>query len=302
VPAARKGGVVRREILIIVNPAAGRARSVERRLGRFVAALEGQGCRVVLRRAGASVGEVERLAREAEPVFEAIVAAGGDGTVNAVVNGLAGRPLPVGVLPVGTANVLAREIGLPRDPEALAAIIADGPACPVWPGRIGGRAFVMMASAGFDSEIVAALDPALKERAGRLAFVWAFLVRLWHYRACELIVRADGIDHRAGGVIAAKGRHYAGPFVVAPHASLTDPAFELVLFRGAGRWAILRYAVALFLGRIARLGDVAILRAGTAMVIGERSVPVQADGEIVGHLPATIAIAEHPLLVIRPVP
>jgi diacylglycerol kinase (ATP) len=149
---------------------------------------------------------------------------------------------------------------------------------------------------------VAALDPALKERAGRLAFVSAFLVRLWHYRACELIVRADGIDHRAAGVIAAKGRYYGGPFVVAPHASLTDPAFELVLFRRAGRGAILRYAVALFLGRIARLGDVAILRAGTATVIGERSVPVQADGEIVGHLPAAIAIAEHPLLLIRPVP
>ena len=115
---------MRRHILIIVNPAAGRARFSERRLRRFVAALERQGCTVVLRRAGPSPGQVERLAGQAEPGFEAIVAAGGDGTISAVVNGLGDRAVPFGVLPLGSANVLAREIGLPRAPEALACELA----------------------------------------------------------------------------------------------------------------------------------------------------------------------------------
>ena len=291
---------MRRHILIIVNPAAGRARSSERRLGRFVAALERQGCTVVLRRAGPSPGQVERLAGQAEPGFEAIVAAGGDGTISAVVNGLGGRAVPFGVLPLGSANVLAREIRLPHAPEALASLVVTGPASPIWPGRVGNRAFVMMASAGFDSEIVAALSPELKRRVGRLAFAWGFLVRLWHCPACELTVRADGVEYRAAAVVAAKGRHYAGPFVVAPGADLAEPVLELVLLDRRGRWAMLRYATALFLGRVPRLGDIAIVRARQASVAGNRALPVQADGEIVGELPITLAVADRPLLLIRP--
>ena len=291
---------MRRHILIIVNPAAGRARSSERRLGRFVAALERQGCTVVLRRAGPSPGQVERLAGQAEPGFEAIVAAGGDGTISAVVNGLGGRAVPFGVLPLGSANVLAREIRLPRAPEALASLVVTGPASPIWPGRVGNRAFVMMASAGFDSEIVAALSPELKRRVGRLAFAWGFLVRLWHCPACELTVRADGVEYRAAAVVAAKGRHYAGPFVVAPGADLAEPVLELVLLDRRGRWAMLRYATALFLGRVPRLGDIAIVRARQASVAGNRALPVQADGEIVGELPIALAVADRPLLLIRP--
>ena len=291
---------MRRHILIIVNPAAGRARFSERRLRRFVAALERQGCTVVLRRAGPSPGQVERLAGQAEPGFEAIVAAGGDGTISAVVNGLGGRAVPFGVLPLGSANVLAREIRLPRAPEALASLITTGPVSPIWPGRVGERAFVMMASAGFDSEIVAALSPELKRRVGRLAFAWGFLVRLWHCPACELTVRADGVEYRAAAVVAAKGRHYAGPFVVAPGADLAEPVLELVLLDRRGRWAMLRYATALFLGRVPRLGDIAIVRARQASVAGNRALPVQADGEIVGELPITLAVADRPLLLIRP--
>ena len=291
---------MRRHILIIVNPAAGRARFSERRLRRFVAALERQGCTVVLRRAGPSPGQVERLAGQAEPGFDAIVAAGGDGTISAVVNGLGGRAVPFGVLPLGSANVLAREIRLPRAPEALASLITTGPVSPIWLGRVGERAFVMMASAGFDSEIVAALSPELKRRVGRLAFAWGFLVRLWHCPACELTVRADGVEYRAAAVVAAKGRHYAGPFVVAPGADLAEPVLELVLLDRRGRWAMLRYATALFLGRVPRLGDIAIVRARQASVAGNRALPVQADGEIVGELPITLAVADRPLLLIRP--
>ena len=291
---------MRRHILIIVNPAAGRARSSERRLGRFVAALERQGCTVVLRRAGPSPGQVERLAGQAEPGFDAIVAAGGDGTISAVVNGLGGRAVPFGVLPLGSANVLAREIRLPRAPEALASLVVTGPVSPIWPGRVGNRAFVMMASAGFDSEIVAALSPELKRRVGRLAFAWGFLVRLWHCPACELTVRADGVEYRAAAVVAAKGRHYAGPFVVAPGADLAEPVLELVLLDRRGRWAMLRYATALFLGRVPRLGDIAIVRARQASVAANRGLPVQADGEIVGELPITLAVADRPVLLIRP--
>jgi YegS/Rv2252/BmrU family lipid kinase len=269
------------------------------RLGEVVAGLERRGCVPVLRRT-AGPGDAERLAREAEPEFEAIVAAGGDGTINAVANGLCQNPRPLALLPLGTANVLAHEIGLPRDSDALAELIAAAPARPIWPGRIGGRLFLSIAGGGFDAEIVGAVDPRLKRRIGRFAFILAILACLVRYRGCELSLSVDGVEHRAAAFIAAKGRHYAGPFLLAPNADLTEPALELVLFRDAGRGAALRCLAALPLGRIARLPRVTVLRVRNVLVSALEPVPVQADGEIVGRLPVEIGIAAQPIMLIRP--
>jgi YegS/Rv2252/BmrU family lipid kinase len=292
-------------VLIILNPAAGGSRSSRRRLDRVTAALEGRGCAVVVRRTRPAMGDAERLAREAGPEFDIIVAAGGDGTINAVANGMAANGMaavlrPLAVLPLGTANVLAREIGLPRRPELLAELIAAAPARPIWPGRVGDRLFLVMASSGFDAETVAAVNPRLKRHVGRLAFAWAIVLCLWRYRPCELRVRVDGADHRAATVIAAKGRFYAGSHVVAPRASLAEPMLDLVLFQRPGRLMVLRYLAALLLGRVHRRSDVTILRSRSALVSGAASLPVQADGEIVAHLPILIAIAEQALRLVRP--
>jgi diacylglycerol kinase (ATP) len=292
--------VQRRRALIILNPAAGRSRSSGRRLGRVVAALERSGCAAVLRRAGRDSGDVERLAREAEAEFDIIVAAGGDGTLNAVVNGMKGAPRAVALLPFGTANVLAREIGLPRDPEGLAELIASTPARPVWPGRVGDRLFLTVASSGFDAAIVKAVNPRLKRHTGRVAFAWAILMGLRRYRTCELCVRVDGFEHSAVTMIAAKGRFYAGPYTIAPLADLAEPMLDLVLFQRSGRLAVLGYLAALLLGNLPRRRDITFLRARAASVSAADAVLVQADGEIVAHLPVKIAVAEQPLLLVRP--
>ena len=261
---AREGQALRGRVLIIVNPAAGRRRRSRRRLDQVVAALTRRGVTVVLRYTGPSSGDAERLAREAEPEFEAIVAAGGDGTLNAVANGLAGTDRVLAVLPLGTANVLAREIGLPRDPELLAELIAAGVARPIWPGRVGDRLFLMMASSGFDAETVAAVNPRLKRRLGRLAFAWAIAICWWYYRNRELTVAINGADHRAAAVIAARGRFYAGPYLIAPQANLAEPMLDFVLLRRSGRLAVLRYLAVLLLGGISRRRDVTLLRATSA--------------------------------------
>jgi diacylglycerol kinase (ATP) len=254
---------------------------------------------VTVRRA-AVIGDAERLARDAEPEFDIVVAAGGDGTMNAVANGLAENPRPLGVLPLGTANVLAREIGLPRDMDALASLMAEGAASPVWPGRVGNRLFLMMAGVGFDAEVAAAVDPKLKRRIGRLAFVWAVLLRLIRNRRCDLRVAADGAEHWAAALIVAKGRHYAGPFVLAPEANLAEPKLDLVLFRDGGRIAALRYLRALLLARISRATGVITLRVRSASVSASEPVPVQADGEIIGAVPVEIDLAPLPVMLIRP--
>src|SRR4051794_31648718 len=168
VPAGRP-----RRLLVIYNPAAGRRSA--RRLRRFLDELARLAVPVTLR-ATASRGDAEDFARAADPgAFDAVVAAGGDGTINEVVSGLAASDLPLAILPLGTANVLANEIGLPRDPARLAAIAATGPARATWTGEVrsdaGLRRFVMMAGIGFDASVVAAIDPARKRRLGKLAYV-----------------------------------------------------------------------------------------------------------------------------------
>jgi diacylglycerol kinase family enzyme len=286
-------------VLIIANPAAGGWRKA-RRLAGLVAALRRRGCAVEVCEARPAEGETARLAREAAAEADVVVAAGGDGTINAVANGMAGSTTPFAVLPLGTANVFACGIRLPWQAERLAELIAAAPARPVWPGQVGDRLFLTTASSGFDSAVVAGVDPRLKRHFGRLAFVWAIAVGLWHYRAADIRVVIDGIEHRAATVIACKGRCYAGPFVIAAKADPGEPILDFVLFQRAGRLAALRYLAALPLGRIPRRRDILFLRAREAVVSAAESLPLQADGEIVGCLPTRFAVASQPVFLIRP--
>ena len=243
-------------------------------------------------------GDIERLARQAAPEVDLVVAAGGDGTVDAALNGLAATARPLAILPLGTVNLVARELRLPRRPDRLAEIIAAGPVRSVWPARVEDRLFLTVASAGFDAEIVAAIRPALKRAVGRLAFAWAAVAALLRYRCREIALHSDSVEHRAAAVIAAKGRFYAGPFVAARQASLAAPSLELILLHGKGRLAVLRYACGLLLGSLDRMSDVSVLRARTVRLLG--SGPVQADGEIVAELPVTISLAERPIALVGP--
>lgn len=297
-----------RRILVIANPAAGRTARSAARLRRAVAELERLGCAVIIRRTGAPA-EAERLAREAEPAFDLIVAAGGDGTVNEVANGLAGSSRPMAVLPLGTGNVLAHAAGLPRAPEALARIIAAAPPQPIWPAQIGDRLFLAMIGVGFDAEVVAALDHRLKRRVGKLAFAWAILSCLRRYRRAAFSVEADGRVHRAASAIVVVGRYYAGRFVIAPEARLADPLLHLVLFRRAGRLAALRCLGAMILGLLPRLPEVSIIAARKISVAADAAGcqrghlgPVHVDGEIGGRLPIAIEIGKSPLFLVGPTP
>jgi len=290
----------RRRVLIVVNPGAGRSRTHRRWLDRIVHELDLLGCEAEVRIAGDDTGDVERLARDAPLDFEVIVAAGGDGTINALINGCARDNRIVALLPLGTANVLAREIGLPRAAERLAHLIAFGRARQIWPGRIGDRLFLVMASSGFDAAIVAAVNPGLKRRFGRGAFVLAILTGLIRYRPTLLDVEIDGVTHCASTVVATKARLYAGPFQIAPHAELGMPSLEIVLFKRAGRVAALHYLLALVCGTLPQRHDVAISRARGLRIAAATALPLQADGEIVGRLPALIEVAEQPIWLLCP--
>lgn len=289
-----------RPLLVVHNPVAGRRR--RRFLARVEAVLAAAGVATRIAATGAR-GDAERLVRAAVAAGEAAVAvAGGDGTINEAINGLAGSATALAVIPLGTANVFAGELDLPVTPGALAAAAAGSAVRAIHLGEIslgGGaaRRFAIMAGVGFDAHVVANLSLGLKRATGKFAYAWQTLVEWLRLRPRRYRVIADGVALDCASAIVAKGHFYAGRFVAAPEASLGRASFELVLFEHGGRIAVLRYALALALGRLARARGVRILRARTIDIDGARGEPVHADGDIVGTLPARFAIAAARLTV-----
>jgi len=310
VPRTAQGSLARsaglRRILAVFNPAAGRNR--RDRFDEIVAHLRELGCFVSVVETEAP-GHAEVIARESsadsDSKFDVIVAAGGDGTINEIVNGLSsggrsGASLALGLMPLGTANVLADEIGFPRGAKAIARALALGPIHPIHVGRINGRRFVMMAGAGFDANVVHGVSLRLKKVIGPLAYVWQAAVQAFREDHAGCTVTIDGVAYETASVVACNGRRYGGPFIAAPEASLRDDCFHVVLMQGRGWINTARYGVNLILGRIGKLSDVLIVPGRDVVVRGIEGRPVQADGDIVAKLPAHISVDPEPVRLIFP--
>ena len=290
-------------MLIVFNPTAGAGS--RRRFARALAALGARGLTPELAETrGPRHGEA--LAREAAARgVSVIVAAGGDGTIAEVAAGLAGSPATLGVLPLGTANVLAWELGLPIAPEPAAAVLAAERQALLRPGLARfadghARLFVQMLGAGFDAAVVANLDLTLKRRIGRAAYVWQTLRDLPRYGFAPITADLDGRIAQAASVIVTKGRLYAGRYRIAPDARPADPGFQIVLFHRPGALQAALAGAALPLGLIPRLPGIEILPAQRITLSATEAVPVQADGDPAGLLPVEIADAPTPLRILVP--
>ena len=208
--------------------------------------------------------------------------------------------MPLGIVPLGTANVLAIEIGLRPRAEEIAAMLLGGPAVPVGTGLAGGEIFLMMVGIGFDGEIVRAIDPRLKRLWGKGAFIWAGLKTFARGPGRDIRLRADGCEMRAAWVIVTNGRHYAGRFVLAPDARITEPGLTLFLFKARSRFGFALVLAALGLGLVAKLPGVEVLRARHIEVAEPGGVPVEVDGDARGVLPQTISQGTELLRLVVP--
>lgn len=289
-----------RRAVVIYNPAAGQRR--RRRLAAALEELARLNCLVELRPTDGP-GDAEALAHAAAGESpDVVVAAGGDGTINEVVNGLIRAPAapPLAVIPLGTANVLAWELGLKGRPRAIARAIVHGRRRSLHLGLVNGRHFVLMVGVGVDARAVAGVSGALKSRTGRLAYLVAATQSVLRYGfpVCRAIV--DGEEHAARSVVVMNGRCYGGPFVPAPEAGVDKPGFQVVLMKNGGLWHALRYGAALVLGRLHRLRDVEVLPGREVRITGEAGAPVQADGDLVATLPAEVTVADRVLDLVWP--
>lgn len=284
--------------MIIFNPAAGWRR--RQHLAPVLTLLREHGCALVLRETQAP-GDAERFAAEVDPgAFDAVVAAGGDGTVNETINGLARSGLPLAVIPLGTANVLAAEIGLRTDPASLARCIAFGQPRPITLGAANGRRFILMAGAGFDAHVVAGVSVPMKRWLGKGAYILSTLHQLLVFTFPTYEVLIDNTARHAASVIVTNARYYGGRFVCAPDASLESDTLQVCLFERAGRRAAIGYALALFTGRLPKLSSYRLIEARRVEIRGRPGEPLQGDGDVIGHLNATIDVLPNALDLIYP--
>jgi diacylglycerol kinase (ATP) len=236
-----------------------------------------------------------------------ILAAGGDGTINEVAEGMVHSTVPLGILPAGTANVLAMEMKLGRKLEEVAErldrcsphrisighLTADG-------GRVS-RHFLLMAGIGLDAHVVYHVSGSLKAKAGKFAY-WVAGWSLLGRQLPEFEVEVDGERRRCSFALLSKVRNYGGDFEIAREVSLFDDQFEVVLFEGRSSLRYVPYFVGLAANRLSGMKGVTVLRAHDVILRKpeDKRVYVQVDGESAGHLPAKIEIVPAALTLLVP--
>ncbi len=301
--------------LLIYNTASGRRR--DRRLAEVEEAsrvLQEAGIHAELA-ATTGRGSATALARQAvEQNRQLVIVCGGDGTINEVVNGLAGSQVPLAVLPAGTANVLAKELGIPWDIAAAAELIPRGTSQRIALGAFttndrshaGGspRYFISMGGAGPDGAMVHALENLTGRKTSILDY-WVEGVRqLFRYRFPEFRITSNGRELKATLIVVGRTQHYGGPFRITTEASLFEDCFEVVAYTTRNRFRYLMCLPALWLGRLRQLPDIHCWKTThvSCEPIGDEPVFAQVDGEPVGQLPLQFTIVPDALTLVIPSP
>jgi|GEM_PF-1795191 len=293
----------RKYLTLIHNPTAGPTRV--KKLSSLIAALESRGGNVkALQTRG--VGHATELARDAIEDCDVVVAVGGDGTLAEVIGGIAGSEQLMGLIPLGTANSAAIDMGLAsrlhvRWPLVVETLLS-GASHPVYVGRLSDREkskyFIMMVGVGFDAQIVGYIDLNVKKRWGKWAYARTGLATLTSYRPKELLVN----DTQTNWVIAANGQHYGGPFKVSKQADLLAPGIVVLAMRLPTRWHVLRALWDLARGALEQQDYVQCL-IGRRFEISSRNdgyVPIQMDGDYFGQAPVLIEAVEKPVSFLLP--
>lgn len=291
---------------IIFNPSA-RGQKAERLCSRL-----GALCPNSVLRATTGPGAGRALAAQAvREGFTTVIAAGGDGTANEVVNGIADAPggleiARLGLLPLGTVNVFARELGLPRNVDATAQALVRGNETSIDLGRaefpsnghIEARYFLQLAGAGLDSRAVELVSWELKKKFGPLAYIIAGLRAL---REKQPVITVEHEETLVGElVLLGNGRLYGGDFEVFPRASLRDGLLDICVLPKVTAGRVLRIALGVITGRLHRFSAARHSQSARVKISSPSRVILQLDGENICPLPATFSVLPKALRVIVP--
>ena len=254
-------------------------------------------------------GDAERVALAAvEEGYTRIIAAGGDGTVNEVVNGIissGSTDTVLGVLPVGTMNVFAMELGIPLNSlEKAWEVILSGSIrkidLPICKSPEFTRCFVQLAGVGLDAEVVRRTSRESKKALGPMSYLLS-LAQIAGQTPPPITLQTDDGKERTGSfVLLGNGRFYGGPFKMFRSGSPVDGLLDVLVFRNQSPWDLLRYMHAILIGQHQNLGDVEYFQSREISLSSEGAVPFELDGEMAGYLPVNFSVKSVALPVFAP--
>ncbi len=300
--------------LLIHNPNAGNGGTKRRKLLDVARRIFASGGINVDMQETRGPGDATEIAQKAATSGrELVIACGGDGTLNEIVNGLAtqsnGHRVPLALLPGGTANILAKELDLPWDiPRAAQKLIggdikdiALGLATPLNEPQKK-RYFLSVAGSGPDGMIVYSIDLDLKARVGILAYWWQGVREVFRYQFPRFRVKADGKSVDASLVITGRTKNYGGPFKITTQADLYEDKFEVLTLTTQSGWRYLSYLPPLWFDKLRGTEGVEFWKADTVVCepLNGKTVYAQIDGEPLARLPVEFKIVPHALKLLVP--
>ena len=305
-----------RKAILIYNPISGQTRK------RRLADIESAG--KILNDAGIAVefaptpdaGSATSIARQAVMEdFDLVIACGGDGTVNEIVNGIAGTSVPMALLPAGTANILAKELGIPWDIPAAARLIPGGETRRIALGCVapaGGngnsqspdsvRYFLCVGGSGPDGAIVNGVDSKLKKNIGQFAYWAEGMKQLFTYKFPLMRIESRERTVDASLVVVGRTAEYGGPFKITSGASLYEDSFEVVAFSTRSRLRYLIALPALYFGKLRGVPGITAWKTSevTCTALPGGTLYAQLDGEPVGALPLRFRVVPDALTLLIP--
>jgi diacylglycerol kinase family enzyme len=219
--------------------------------------------------------------------------------VRGVTSGLQGSHLPLGIIPIGTGNVLAEEIRFRCSPKKLARNLVYGPAVQVSGGEANGTFFLTMAGAGFDAHVLSHLNMKWKRLLGKIAYTFPVLKEL-RQKQSSFTVEVDSKTYQCNWLIVTKVSRYGGPFHLVEQQKLWNDGFHAVLVHNKSRMSLAWILLMLGLGRLETHPDVTILPCHRVFVPSQPGIPTQLDGENFGSMPLEILPSDKPVNIIFP--
>jgi YegS/Rv2252/BmrU family lipid kinase len=269
-------------------------------IGRILRAFEKAGWNAEVWAGEGSDWTLEAAQRAVDLGVDAVFGAGGDGMLAAMLPALVGTNVALGVVPLGTGNVWARELGLPLDPAGAIDVQLNAPARLVDVGMLNRRPFLVVASAGLDARIVQVVEASLKG-LGQAAYPLVGLGLLGEVRGARCRVQLDD-EEIALPLLAAvvtNGRLYGGLIPLVPHARIDDGHLDVVLFEGTDPFQLASHVARVLAGQHQRDANIHMQSARTVKIESlDRPLPIQADGDMRGTTPARITLKAQAVLAL----